>query len=151
MTLIDALQTIPAPRKRWGRRYPLWVCLLLIILGTMSGYQGYRGLARFMERHQGHLASHLGLARADLPSYSTIRRLLNAIDFNAVAQAFSEWAQAAGLLQTGDECAIDGKGLKNMVTDAFTAEQNFVNVVSMFQLQQGLLVAQAVFDIGDCV
>lgn len=146
MTLIEALQTIPDPRKPSGRRYPLWVCLLLIILGTMSGYRGYRGLARFMERHQGHLAGHLGLARADLPSYSTIRRLLNGIDFNAVAQAFSEWSQTAGLVQVGDDCAIDGKGLKNTVTDAFTAEQNFVNVVSMFQLQQGLVVAQAVFD-----
>jgi hypothetical protein len=148
MTLIEALQTIPDPRKPSGRRYPLWVCLLLIILGTMSGYRGYRGLARFMERHQGHLAHHLGLARADLPSYSTIRRLLNAIDFNAVAHAFSEWAQTTGLLQAGDDCAIDGKGLKNTVTDAFTAEQNFVNVVSMFQLQQGLVVGQVVFDNG---
>lgn len=148
MTLIEALQSIPDPRKASGRRYPLWVFLLLTILGTMSGYRGYRGLARFMERHQAHLATRLGLPRADLPSYSTIRRLLNTIDFDAVAQAFSQWAQAAGLLQAGDDCAIDGKALKNTVTDAHTETQNFVNVVSMFQLQQGVVVAQAVFDNG---
>ncbi len=148
MMLIEALQTIPDPRSSLGRRYPLWVFLLLIILGTMSGYRGYRGLARFMERHQGHLAEQLGLARADLPHYSTIRRLLNQIDFDAVAAAFTQWAQAAGLLQAGDACAVDGKGLKNTVTDPYTADQNFVNVVSMFQLQHGVVVAQAVFDNG---
>jgi predicted transposase YbfD/YdcC len=146
MTLIEALQTIPDPRNASGRRYPLWVFLLLIILGTMSGYRGYRGLARFMERHQGQLAIRLGLGREALPSYSTIRRLLNQVDFNAVAVAFSEWAQAAGLLQAGDDCALDGKGLKNTVTDVFREQQSFVNVVSMFQLQQGVVVAQAVFD-----
>jgi len=73
MTLIEAMQTIPDPRRGAGQRYPLWVFLLLIILGTMSGYQGYRGLRRFMARHQGHLSERLGLRRAELPSYSTIR------------------------------------------------------------------------------
>lgn len=148
MTLIEALQSIPDPRKASGRRYPLWVFLLLILLGTMSGYRGYRGLARFMERHQEHLATRLGLVRAELPSYSTIRRLLNLVDFDAVAEAFSQWAQAVGMLQAGDDCALDGKGLKNTVSDAFSEQQTFVNVVSMFQLQQGVVVAQAVFDNG---
>lgn len=148
MTLIEALQTIPDPRSGLGRRYPLWVFLLLVILGTMSGYRGYRGLARFMHRHQDPLATRLGLARAELPSYSTIRRLLNAIDFDAVAVAFNQWAQAAGLVQEGDDCAVDGKGLRNTVTDAHTNQQNFVSIVSMFQLKQGLVVGQAVFDNG---
>lgn len=41
MTLIEALQTIRDHRRGAGRRYPLWVFLLLVILGTMSGYRGY--------------------------------------------------------------------------------------------------------------
>lgn len=148
MTLIEALQTIADSRSGSGRRYPLWVFLLLIILGTMSGYRGYRGLARFMHRHQGHLATRLGLTRAALPSYSTIRRLLNGIDFHALGEALNQWGQATGLLQAGEDCAVDGKGLRNTVTDAHNDQQNFVNIVSVFQLQQGLVAAQAVFDNG---
>ncbi|MBM0745603.1 ISAs1 family transposase (plasmid) [Phormidium sp. CLA17] len=146
MTLIEALQTIPDHRRGAGQRYPLWVFLLLIILGTMSGYRGYRGLSRFMLRHQEHLAERLGLRRAQLPSYSTIRRLLMEIDFNAVATAFNQWAQSAGLVKAGNNCAVDGKSLKNTLTDTDTAQQNFVNVVSVFQLEQGLVVGQAVFE-----
>lgn len=142
------LQTIPDHRRGAGQRYPLWVFLLLIVLGTMSGYRGYRGLARFMVRHQGHLAGRLGLRRARLPSYSTIRRLLNEIDFNAVADAFNQWAQVAGLVKAGHHCAVDGKSLKNTVTDAQAAQQNFVNVVSVFQLEQGMVVGQAAFENG---
>jgi hypothetical protein len=37
MMLVEALQTIPDLRSGLGRRYPLWVFLLLIILGAMSG------------------------------------------------------------------------------------------------------------------
>jgi hypothetical protein len=149
MTLIEALQTIPDHRRGAGRRYPLWVLLLLIILGTMSGYRGYRGLARFMQRHQEHLALRLGLPRTALPSYSTIRRLLMDIDFDAVADAFNRWVQGCGLVQPGDNCAIDGKSLKNTVTDVYDAQQNFVNVVSVFQLEQGIVVGQTAFENHD--
>lgn len=146
MTLIEALQQIPDHRRGAGQRYPLWIFLLLVILGTMSGYRGYRGLARFMRRHQGHLAEQLGLSRAQLPSYSTIRRLLMEIDFNAVAAVFNQWAQTAGLVQVGHHCAVDGKSLKNTLSDAHSDQQNFVNVVSVFQLEQGLVVGQAAFE-----
>jgi hypothetical protein len=149
MTLIEALQTIPDPRRKAGRVYPLWLFLLLVILGTMSGYQGYRGLARFMQRHQAHLAQHLGLPRAQLPTYSTVRRLLMLIDFHALAHAFNTWAQTNGLAQAGQHCAVDGKGLKNTVTDAHDAQQDFVNIVSVFQLEQGLVVGQRVFNNHD--
>lgn len=148
MTLIEALQMIPDHRRGAGQRYPLWVFLLLVILGTMSGYRGFRGLWRFMLRHQAHLAERLGLRRASLPSYSTIRRLLIEIDFNAVADAFNQWAQQAGLVKPGNNCAVDGKSLKNTLTEPFEAQQNFVNVVSVFQLEQGLVVGQTAFENG---
>lgn len=146
MTLIEAMQTIPDHRRGAGQRYPLWVFLLLIILGTMSGYRGYRGLSRFMARHQEHLSERLGLRRAELPSYSTIRRLLNEINFNAVATAFSAWSVSVGLVPAGADCAVDGKGLKSTVTHAQDEHQNFVNVVSVFQLQQGVVIGQLAFE-----
>jgi transposase len=148
MTLIEALKTIPDTHSGSGLRYPLWVFLLLIILGTMSGYRGNRGLARFMERHQAHLTARLGLPRPELPSYATIRRVLNQIDCRMVAAALNQWAKAAGLLQTGDDCAIDGKGLSHTVSDPYGSQQSFISVVSVFQLQQGLVVGQAAFDNG---
>lgn len=102
MTLIEALSTISDHRRGTGQRYPLWIFLLLVILGTMRGYRRFRGLSRFMQWHQGHLAERLGLRRANLPSCSTICRLLLEIDFDAVAQAFNHWAKQAGLVSAGD-------------------------------------------------
>jgi hypothetical protein len=52
------------------------------------------------------------------------------------------------LLEAGDDCAMDGKAQKNTVTQAHEADQNFVNVVSLFQLRQGI-VGQAVLENGE--
>lgn len=99
-----------------------------------------------MLRHQEHLAERLGWRRAQLPSYATMRRLLMEIEFNAVAIACNQWAQDAGLVQAGDNCAVDGKSLKNTLSDPYESQQNFVNVVSVLQLEQGLVVGQATFE-----
>ncbi len=51
-SLIDYLKQIPDSRNPHGCRHPLWLVLLIIIMGMMSGYWGYRQLGRFVERHR---------------------------------------------------------------------------------------------------
>ena len=51
-SLIDYFKQIPDPRKNKGNRHPLWLVLLIMIMGCMSGYWGYRQLGRFVERHR---------------------------------------------------------------------------------------------------
>jgi hypothetical protein len=50
MSLIDYLQQVPDFRTQ--PRYPLWVVLVLVIMGVMSGCTGYRALEDFVVRHQ---------------------------------------------------------------------------------------------------
>lgn len=152
MTLIDALKTIPDPRRGAGQRYPLWVLLVLMVLGTRasphfvrSGYRGFRSLSRFMERHAATLPPQLGLRRMALPSYSTIRRLFHELDFEQVALCLNHWAAESGLTATGVDYALDGKALKSTVVEAHSGLQTFVNVVSALQLHSGTVVGQHSF------
>ena len=48
-SLIDYLKLIPDPRQKKGNRHPLWLILLIMIMGCMSGYWGYRQLGRFKD------------------------------------------------------------------------------------------------------
>ena len=50
-SLIDYLKQIPEHRAPHGLRHPLWLVLLIIIMGMMSGYWGYRQLGRIGSRH----------------------------------------------------------------------------------------------------
>jgi predicted transposase YbfD/YdcC len=147
-TLQEAFAQVPDPRGSRGKRYPLGTFLILIMLATMSGYQGYRGVERFMDRYRQVLSQRLGLARQALPDYSTIRRLMEQIDFHQVAAVLTAWMHQVQWLESGDDCAVDGKGLANTLVHHKDAQQNFVNVVSVFQLRQGLVVGQQVFENG---
>ncbi|NEO38348.1 MAG: transposase family protein [Moorea sp. SIOASIH] len=42
-----------------GKRYPLWLILLLVIMATMSDCYGYRALEDFARRHNLRLARKL--------------------------------------------------------------------------------------------
>ncbi len=39
-------------RTKDGQRHSLWLVLLLVIMGTMSGYVGYRAWGDFVKRHR---------------------------------------------------------------------------------------------------
>ncbi len=125
-SLIDYLKEIPDERDPSGRRHPLWLILLIMILGIMSGYWGYRGLGRFVERHRRQLIQVLNIPQARVPSYSTLRRVMIDLDYEAVTQVFNEWASQHTNNRYGQWIAIDGKSLKNTVNDCCLPQQNFV-------------------------
>ncbi len=141
VTLIEALQTVPDYRAKRGQRYPLWVILLLVVLGTLNGCTSYQALEEFAARHYEALVSHLELPYSRLPSDSTIRRAMMGVDFTHLATAFAQWASP--LVEADEErwYAVDGKGLNGSIVAPCEAHQQFVNLVSVFSHAQGLTVA----------
>jgi len=138
MSLIEHLKQIPDFRTQ--PRYPLWVILLLVITGTMSGAHGYRALEDFVERHQSRFIELLELPYKRLPAFSTLRRIMVRLDFVALTQAFNAWAGETFPPQTSMQLATDGKSIKASVMDYDKSYQDFVNVVSAFNVQQGIVV-----------
>ena len=75
-SLIQALKKVKDFRKLQGQRHPLWRVLLIIILGLMQGYTGYRALGDFARFNQDLLLTTLNIVPERVPSYSTIRRVM---------------------------------------------------------------------------
>ena len=50
-SLIQSLQEMRDFRAEQGRRYPLWLILLLVIMGILSGCRSYYALEDFGVRH----------------------------------------------------------------------------------------------------
>ncbi|BAT51732.1 transposase [Nostoc sp. NIES-3756] len=140
-SLIAALQGIEDYRAPRGKRYPLWVMLLLVILGTLSECYGYAALEDFCVRHYAALSEKLGITYKRLPSDSTFRRLFEQLDFEKLTDCFVTWAKAGTHLGPGSWLAVDGKSIKSTVKAYNQSYQNFVNVVSVYSHQQGVVVA----------
>ncbi|MBW4491389.1 MAG: transposase family protein [Trichocoleus desertorum ATA4-8-CV12] len=94
MSLVELLQSVPEFRQLRGKRHDLWFILLLLIVGAMCGYWGYRPLAEFSQLYGAQVCQHLGhpLPRR-MPSHSTFRRVILELDFQLFAQVFNQWAQ----------------------------------------------------------
>ena len=138
MSLIEHLKQVRDFRTQ--PRYELWVILLLIVMGVLSGCTSYRALEEFVGRHQTALLELLELPYNRLPSYSTLRKVLERVPFESLTRVFNAWAITTLDLQPGEQLAVDGKGIKASVVAYDTHLQDFVNVVSAFSVRAGIVV-----------
>jgi hypothetical protein len=146
VSLIEALQQVEDPRHARGRRYPLWVVLLLVILGMMSQCQGYCSLETFAQRHKDALIAALGLPLKRLPSDSTFRLILQQLDYVQLIRVFNQWAQQYRELEAGRALSVDGKAIAGTVVDQHGKQQNFLSLVSLYCQQQGVVLGVQAFD-----
>ena len=123
--LLEALTQVQDFRAPRGRRYPLWLLLLLVIMGTMSGCLGYRALEDFARRHHESLVVSLQLPPTRFPSDSTFRRVMMGIDFTDLAKVFNNWANDWMPTQTQDGLGVDGKSIKATVSNYDKANPRF--------------------------
>ena len=145
-SLIQSLQEIKDFRTSQGRRYPLWLILLLVIMGTISGCRSYYALEDFGTRHYQAVSEKLGLTVTRLPSDTTFRRILQKLDFQTLAQQFEQWVSRTIDIKPGAWIAIDGKSIKGTIIKPGTAYQNFINMVSLYSSQQGAVLAAQQFE-----
>jgi len=144
--LIQSLQEIRDFRASQGRRYPLWLILLLVVMGTISGCRSYYALEDFGARHYGAVSEQLGLKVTRLPSDTTFRRILQKLDFQSLAIQFEQWVNSTFTLEPDEWVAIDSKSIRGTVTEPGTAYQNFVSLVSVYSHQQGIVLAGQQFE-----
>lgn len=141
LTLIPFLKKVNDPRKSSGKRHPLWLILLLVVLGLMFGYLGYRDLEKFAKHNQKLIVKTFNLTSDRVPSYSTIRRAMMLVNTSDLVESFNQWAsQFATPNDLTDWVSIDGKSLRSTCKNSDNSSQNFVSIVSLFSQTSGLVI-----------
>src|SRR3954451_19738671 len=115
--LLAALEGIPDPRRRQGRRYPLAPLLLFSVLAVLAGATSYRGILTFIGVHRERLNATFGSRFRRAPAVDTLRALFLALEpatldppFRQPARALAEEEPASG---PGPRViALDGKTLR---------------------------------------
>ena len=138
MTLLEALGQIPDFRKAGGKRHSLQHLLVCMVLSLLSGNSSWRGHEDFARRHHAALRKHLHLKREHPPSYSTLRRVMEGLDFEQLQAAFLPWARQHMPIEDGEWLSGDGKSLRGTLRGACQAEQSFTALVSLFSHKRGL-------------
>jgi hypothetical protein len=145
-SLMQRLQTVRDYRGGRKPQYPLWLMLLLALLGVMSGCYGYKALEEFGIRHYQQLCELLELKLERMPSDTTIRRMFGKVKYEQLTQIFNAWAGEEFEPEAGEWLAVDGKSIKGTVQNNWDAFQNFVSVVSVYSPTQRVVIAQKSFE-----
>jgi len=149
--LLQALRSVPDPRRPRGRRHGLQSVLLLGLQAVMAGASSWVAIAQWAATAPQALA-----VCAAPPSASTFRRVLAAVDIDVLEAALARWATgrraalaSAGPGQTRAEqrpvLAVDGKTLRG--SRAATGVQT--KLVGVYDHDSGLVLTQAAVADGD--
>src|SRR3954466_6802740 len=150
--LVQALQAVPDPRRRRGRRHGLQSVLLLAVQAVMAGAGSWVAIARWAAT----APQALGVCGAP-PSASTFRRVLAAVDITAVEAALTGWVigrqarcrqqRPAGTTAAETRCvlAVDGKTLRGSTG----ADGRQTKLVCVYDCAQQLILTQSAVVAGD--
>ena len=109
LCLIEALDRVPDPRSRKGRRHPLTAILSLAVVATLAGMKSLEAIAQFGRDHGPALAHALGFTRGRTPNKSCLSKLLRRLDVVALEDALSRWLSGRVQHHGWDAIAVDGK------------------------------------------
>ena len=147
LTLISFLKKVNDPRQTSGKRHPLWLILLLVIMGFMLGYLRYRDIETFAKFNQKLIVKTFHLTIDRVPSYSTIRRVMMLVNTSDLIDAFNQWAsQLTTSIDLTDWVSIDGKCLRSTCQNPQNSTHDFVSIVSLFSQNTGLVVRVQKFE-----
>lgn len=139
-SLITKLESLKDIRRAEGTRHELVTILLITIMAFMSQIYSLRGIETFIKRHKADLIKNLNIKKDRVPSYSTLRRVLLALDFDELAEVFRLWIIENDLIPSESWISIDGKSIKSTLKDYNSKNQNFVSIVSAFAHDKGIVL-----------
>ena len=130
LSLIEKVKQVKDSRKDQGKRHSLCIVLVVIKLGTMLGYSGYRELGKFAKNNRHRLSQEFNIIPERVPSSSTIRRVMRGVDGQIMLKLFNEWAlEENGQTDEINRLGKDGKRLKNTRKNPNNEQQNIIKYI----------------------
>ena len=135
------LATLKDNRRGQAQQHKIDVVLMITIMATMSGYQGYRAIGDFAQRYKKQIVRYLELEKGRVPAYATVRRVVQEIDHKKFGDIFTKWMKHYMKKSNSQWIAVDGKAIKG--TKQKEEDKKLAHLVSFFVSDsQEILIAR---------
>jgi len=124
------LATLKDKRRGQAQQHKIDVVLMITIMATMSGYQGYRAIGDFAQRYKKQIITYLELEKDRVPAYATVRRVLIGIDHKKFEDIFTKWMKHYMKKSNSQWIAVDGKAING--TKQKEEDKKLAHLVSFF-------------------
>jgi len=124
------LATLKDNRRGQAQQHKIDVVLMITIMATMSGYQGYRAIGDFAQRYKKQIVRYLELEKGRVPAYATVRRVVQEINHKKFGDIFTKWMKHYMKKSNSQWIAVDGKAIKG--TKQKEEDKKLAHLVSFF-------------------
>ena len=135
--LLDLLQAVPDPRRRRGVRHPVRTVVALAVCAAVAGARSFTAIAQWAQGLSAEALHRLGATRRTPPSEPTIRRVLQAVDADALDAQLGPWLLTVAA-RAGAALSVDGKTLRG----GHGRGQPAPHLLSAILHQEAVVVAQ---------
>lgn len=139
--LLKVLGKLKDFRRAQGKRHPLQIILLMIIMAIMGGAKTERAIARFVKNNKDSLIKALKIKRKEVPGRTVIQSVIQHVDFGSFQTEFRKWASQKTVLNPKDFVGIDGKSIRGTVKNGQNNLQSFISLVSAFAVKASQVLA----------
>lgn len=136
--LVAAFASVPDPRRRQGRRYPLPFLLCALVLALLCNCDTLEAVGQWCEEHHDLLAAYVPRQRFHTPTGSLYRRLLPRLSVAHLEAALAVWVRGSLAAAADDALALDGKTVRG----AATAGQSAPHLLSVSTHTSGETLVQ---------
>jgi len=124
------LATLKDKRRGQAQQHKIDVVLMITIMATMSGYQGYRAIGDFAQRYKKQIVKYLKLEKDKVPAYATVRRVVQETDHKKFGDIFTKWMKHYMKKSSSQWIAVDGKAIKG--TKQKEEDKKLAHLISFF-------------------
>jgi hypothetical protein len=128
--LRQELKTLKDSRRGQAQQHKIDVVMMITIMATMSGYQGYRAIGDFAIRYKKEIVEYLELEKEKMPSFATVRRVVMNIDHKKFGDIFTKWMRHYMKKNNSQWISVDGKAIKG--TKQKEEDKKLAHLVSFF-------------------
>lgn len=134
--LYELLVRLEDHRRAQGRMHELRLVITIVIMATMSGFHGLRAIGDFIKKNKKELVETFKPRNDRLPSYLTVGRVLQNVNFDELVEIFHTWTIGYAKIEDSEWISIDGKAIGGTVKGLRNKKQSFLNLVSVFASKQ---------------
>jgi hypothetical protein len=140
--ILEAFAELPDMRQASGKRHQMTLCLALFTLAITAGNRGFLAIGDWLKSYRCELIELFNPPKQRLPSYSTIRRVLLTLDYQAYSAALARFFGVEPF--PGETLAMDGKVLRGsyqLETDNPDSPPHpAIQLVSAYLVERGLIL-----------
>lgn len=112
-TLLGYLTDVPDPRKKYGKRYPLSLMLLILFAGITSGQTSLKNCHLWALTNRRFLVRYIPLSHG-IPDPTTISRAIQKVDMGALVKVYLLWKVTLFGREKEVVASFDGKTMRGI-------------------------------------